>query len=83
MPGDMGELTGHARGTVVRGEWIEQVLAMLPDAVWDYDDEYLTGGPAMGYTPVLVSTTVPMAARRRIIGAMIGQMMRGPVWSDE
>lgn len=82
MPGEMGELTGTARGTVVKGEWIERVLAMLPDAVWDYDDEYLMGDDQHGYVPFPISTTIPMATRRAIIGSMIGVMMRRPVWLD-
>lgn len=71
MGAEMGELQGHAKGTVVKGEDIEMVLAQVPEQTWTYEDEVMVGDDMRGFEPRSVTCTVTMRARREIIANVL------------
>lgn len=77
MGAELGGVEGRMRGTVISGAAIEQVLASVPEQVWDYDDEWLVGDEARGYTPMPIATTIPMAKRREIVATVLGVVEAG------
>lgn len=67
MGAELGGVEGRMRGTVIRGEDIEMVLAAVPEQVWLWDDGEFEGGDVV----------VPMRVRREIIAHVLGVVQRG------
>lgn len=59
------------RGTVVRGQDIELVLASIPEQTWQWEEDW-------GFKGGLADIETPMAKRREIVGMVLGIASRLP-----
>lgn len=71
MPGEMGGIEGRMRGTVIRGEDIERVLAAVPEQAWQFDV-----GVTDGIANHDLDVEVPMAQRRAIVSSVLAVVQR-------
>lgn len=69
MGSELGEVTAHMTGRVVTAQEVEEVLAVIPEQVWAWDQEVASG--VTSSSTVDVAVEVPMRVRREIIALVL------------
>ena len=69
MSAEMGELSAHMKGAVLKGAVVEAVLAAVPEQTWAYDEDVPSGYDPGGTT--VLGMEIPMKVRREIVAHVL------------